>query len=129
MSRGHTIDGFSSLGFFIRAAQDATNSGMAESTFPKWTQDQAIAYEAAVEAINDVIAGYSEQIAVEEDSPIPCMARIAWLEMRTSQAREVRASLNVTDIANVSQVLMEYSAIVRARDAAEMNTAAAFRAA
>tara|TARA_R110000868_G_C10818213_1_gene758414 strand:- start:211 stop:315 length:105 start_codon:yes stop_codon:yes gene_type:complete len=30
-----------------------------------WTQDQAIAYEAALEAINDVIAGYSEQIALE----------------------------------------------------------------
>src|SRR3546814_4615436 len=32
-------------------------------TAPLWTQDQAIAYEAALEAINDVIAGYREQIA------------------------------------------------------------------
>ena len=31
-----------------------------------WTQDQAIAYEAAIEAINDVIARYSEQIAIAE---------------------------------------------------------------
>lgn len=34
---------------------------MAEQ-YPLWTQDQAIAYEAARDAINDVIAGYSAQI-------------------------------------------------------------------
>lgn len=38
---------------------------------PLWTQDQAIAYEAVLEAINDVIAGYSEQIANEHDRPKP----------------------------------------------------------
>lgn len=31
---------------------------------PLWTQDQAVAYEAAIEAIGDVIAGYSEHIAI-----------------------------------------------------------------
>lgn len=86
---------------------------------PKWTQDQAIAYEAALEAINDMIAGYSEQIALEQDSPAPNTARIAWLEMRTDQATEIMHSLNVEDTANVRQVLTEYSAMVRARDAAE----------
>jgi len=86
---------------------------------PKWTQDQAIAYEAALEAINDMIAGYSEQIALEQDSPTPNAARIAWLEMRTDQATEIMHSLNVEDTANVRQVLTEYSAMVRARDAAE----------
>ncbi len=34
-----------------------------------WTQDQAIAYEAALEAINDVIAGLSAQIYAERNSP------------------------------------------------------------
>lgn len=88
-------------------------------TAPMWTQDQAIAYEAALEAINDVIAGYSEQIALEEQSGTPNAARIAWLEMRTDQAAAIMESLNVTDTENVRQVLSEYSAIVRARDAAE----------
>ena len=88
-------------------------------TGPKWTQDQAIAYEAALEAINDVIAGYSEQIALEQQSAAPNAARLAWLEMRTDQAAAVMDSLNVTDTENVRQVLSEYSAIVRARDAAE----------
>ena len=90
----------------------------AENHGPLWTQDQAIAYGAALDAINDVIAGYSEQIDAEECRPRPDASRIAWLDMRVDQAREVMHSLNVTDTANVQQVLSEYSAIVRARDAA-----------
>ena len=89
-----------------------------ENHGPLWTQDQAIAFEAALEAVNDVIAGYSEQIADEQASPAPNATRIAWLEMRTDQAVTVMDSLNVTDTASVHQVLNEYSALVRARDAA-----------
>lgn len=89
-----------------------------ENHGPLWTQDQAIAYGAALDAINDVIAGYSEQIDAEERKPLPDASRIAWLDMRVDRAREVMHSLNVTDTANVQQVLGEYSAIVRARDAA-----------
>lgn len=88
-----------------------------ENHGPLWTQDQAIAYGAALDAINDVIAGYSEQIDVEERRPRRDASRIAWLDMRVDQAREVMHSLNVTDTASVQQVLSEYSAIVRAREA------------
>lgn len=82
-----------------------------------WTQDQAMAYEAALDAINDVIAGYSEQIALEQKRTAPSAARIAWLEMRTSQAIVVREALNVEDTENARQTLLEYSAIFRAHDA------------
>jgi hypothetical protein len=82
-----------------------------------WTQDQAIAYEAARDAINDVIAGYSEQIALEEQRLTPNIARIAWLEMRTSQAIATRGALNIEDTESLRQTLLEYSAIVRAHDA------------
>lgn len=86
---------------------------------PLWTQDQAIAFEAALEAVNDVIAGYSEQIYIEENSRQPDAAHIAWLNMRIDQTVDVMQALRVTDTANVQQVLMEFSAIVRARDAVE----------
>jgi len=89
---------------------------MTTKTYPMWTQAQAIAYEAALEAINDVIAGYSEQIAVEGSDNAPDTKRIAWLEMRTTQAWDVAESLDVNDDATVAQTLMEYSAIVVARD-------------
>ena len=91
-----------------------------ENHGPLWTQDQAIAYGAALDVINDVIAGYSEQIGAEERETQPNASRIAWLDMRVDQAREVMHSLNVTDAANVRQVLSEYNAIVRARDAAAL---------
>ena len=95
------------------------------TTGPLWTQDQAVAYEAALEAINDVIAGYSEQIEAEENAAHPSVQRLAWLTMRVSHARDEAHSLDVTDDASVRQVLAEYSAIVRARDAAEALAAAA----
>ncbi len=72
----------------------------------------------ALEAINDVIAGYSEQIALEHGCVAPNAARIAWLEMRTDQASATGHALNVVDDENVRQTLLEYSAIVRARDGA-----------
>src|SRR3546814_3833737 len=54
-------------------------------TAPLWTQDQAISYEAALEAINDVIAGYSAKIALEHGCVTPHAARIRWLEMRPEE--------------------------------------------
>jgi hypothetical protein len=85
-------------------------------TGPLWSQEQAIAYEVALEAINDVIAGYSEQIALEWDRSAPNKARIAWLEMRTDQAVSVHRSLNVCDGDNVQQAISRFSAIIRTRD-------------
>lgn len=113
--------------FFIRSSQSAKHWPMTTSATiaPLWTQDQAIAYEAALEAINDVIAGYSEQIDAEENGPQPNAQRLAWLTMRVSHAREEAHSLDVNDDATVRQVLAEYSAIVRARDAAEALASAA----
>lgn len=91
---------------------------MAEQ-YPLWTQDQAIAYEAARDAINDVLAGYSAQIGEASRSGTPAdLARIAWLEMRTDQAIEIMRSLSVTDTRNVNQVRQEFSAIFRAHKAA-----------
>lgn len=87
-----------------------------ENHGPLWTHDQAIAFEAALETVDDVIVGYSEQIDAEENNSRPDSARVAWLNMRADQATEVMHSLNVTDTANVQQVVVEYSAMVRARD-------------
>src|SRR3546814_18046710 len=85
-------------------------------TGPLWSQKQAIAYEVALEAINDVIAGYSEQIALEQTHPAPNTARITWMEMRTEQAVSVHHSLNVWDDGNVQQAIPEFNAITGARD-------------
>lgn len=44
-------------------------------------------------------------------------ARISWLEMRTDHASATSHALTVTDDENVRQALLEYSAMVRAREA------------
>jgi len=85
---------------------------------PLWTQDQAIAFEAAREAINDVIAGYSEEIEAARNATPPLKDRVAWLKMRIVHASDVADALDPSDDASVAEVLREYSAIVRARDAA-----------
>ena len=94
-------------------------------TIPLWTQDQAIAYEAALEAINDVISGYSEEMDQVRRSVVPNIPRLAWLEMRIDQARDVAEALDVSDSASVNEALRDYSAMVRARDAAEASAKAA----
>lgn len=83
---------------------------------PLWTQDQAIAYEATLEAINDVIAGYSARIGRERARAAPDMTRIDGLKMRINQAHGCASSLNVTDTKNVQQLLSDDGAIVRARN-------------
>src|SRR3546814_14288888 len=85
-------------------------------TGPLWSQKQAIAYEVALEAINDVIAGYREQIALEQTHPAPNQARITWLELRTDQALSVHNPLNVCDDGNGKQAITEFSHLVRARE-------------
>lgn len=89
---------------------------MTATTASLWTQDQAIAFEAAREAVVDVIAGYSAEIDAEQAKGRGDGERLAFLEMQTRHCFDVLKSLRVTDDATVAQVLREYSAIVRARD-------------
>lgn len=110
----------SALSIFRSAHRTKKTDMTADGTqYPLWTQDQAIAYEAALEAINDVVAGYSEQIEVERNNPQPSQKRVDWLRLRRRQARSIAHSLDVTDDLSVSQALAEFSAMVRARDAFE----------
>lgn len=87
-------------------------------TGPLWTQDQAIAFEVAREAVLDVIAGYNAEVYEERQKPSPDTNRIAYLKMRVGQCFDVANALRVTDDTTVSEVTREYSAIVRARDTA-----------
>jgi len=100
----------------FRNAFSANVPAMTQIAPPLWTQDQAIAFEAAREAVVDVMAGYSAEIDAEESKPQPDAERLAFLEMQTRHCFDVLKSLRVTDDATVAQVLREYSAIVRARD-------------
>jgi hypothetical protein len=78
----------------------------------------AVAYVDAIETINDMIAGYSEQIIIAEQLlSKEAATRIAWLELRTDHAVAAKDALNPTDTANVQHTLREFCAITRDRDA------------
>src|SRR3546814_8628133 len=77
--------------FFIRSSRYDRHEFMttSETNGPLWTQDQAIAYEAALEAINDVIAGYSAQIAIERNASPPNIHRMERSEEHTSELQSL----------------------------------------
>src|SRR3546814_9843344 len=70
-------------------------------TGPLWSQKQAIAYEVALEAINDVIAGYNAKIALQTTHSAPYTARITWLQIGTVQAVSVHNSQNRCDTGKI----------------------------
>ena len=80
---------------------------------PKWTQEQAIAFECARECITDMMGICSAAIAQEKARPAPDKLRLAQLRAdRASLARE-RATLMVGDTDRVTMVRSVYGARVR----------------
>ncbi len=82
-------------------------------TQPKWTQDEAIAFESARECITDLMAIYSGQIADEEAAAAPDAERLTILENRLTQLARERAALTVADHAQIEMVRKQYGAEVR----------------
>jgi hypothetical protein len=80
---------------------------------PLWTQDEAIAFEVAREAINHVMSIYTTQIADERRKPVPDEAKIAALSARRSELHRERTDLRLKDQAKIARVRQEYGAFVR----------------
>lgn len=83
----------------------------------EWTQDEAIAYEVAVEDIGHVIATLTEDIYAEKDKEKPNMALIEKLEKEQKRLGDERRNLRVKDQENIARVREKYGAIIRARNA------------
>lgn len=81
---------------------------------PKWTQQEAIAYECACEVINDVIGILTGQIAEETRKEHPDAERLAALRAERSRLSREQADLHVKDHAAVARARAEYGARVRA---------------
>ena len=84
---------------------------------PKWTQNQAIAYESACELIGHLMAIKSEQIEqIEQElgKVTPDQERIEALRLARSALHQERTALNVTDDAEVARIRADYGATIRA---------------
>lgn len=84
-----------------------------ESANPRWTQDEAIAFEAARECITDLMAIRTSQIHSEQDKPNPNDAFLASLEAERTRLHQERAALQVADHVQVARVRSVYGAMVR----------------
>jgi len=86
---------------------------------PKWTQDEAIAFECARERITDLMGIYHTAIADEEEKPTPNREKIARYESITMKLARERANLSVTDHEKIADIRREYGACIRSyRDSA-----------
>ncbi len=81
---------------------------------PLWTQDEAIVFEAAREAINHVMSIYTTELADERRKVVSDKARIAALSARRSELHQERMALHLKDHAEIARVRRAYGAFVRA---------------
>lgn len=81
---------------------------------PKWTQDEAVAFECAREVITDMRAILTGEIAEESSKEHPDAERLERLHAESSRLFRERAGLHVKDHDAIARVRAEYGARVRA---------------
>ncbi|MBM7054406.1 hypothetical protein [Streptomyces durocortorensis] len=77
-----------------------------------WNSEQSVAYEAAIEAINGVVAAYSALIAEAENPPVSQELITEYRTLRT-ECQQVRKALRAEDTENVARVRAAYAAKLR----------------
>lgn len=93
-------------------------------TPPLWTQDQALAYEAACECIGEVMAICSADLHRENRLLAPNAQRVAALQIELVKLGDERAALRVGDAQAVAAARATYGARVRAYRAQRQQQAA-----
>lgn len=94
----------------------ATTKGNAMNK-PKWTQDEAIAFECARECITDMIGICCTEIYDEERLPAPDTGRLVKLKKLVADLARERTALTLTDQDKIATIRREYGAQVRAHRA------------
>lgn len=80
----------------------------------QWTQDEAIAFECACEAITDMMAIHTGQITDEANKAEPDAGRVASLRAERSRLSQERLALHVDNQDEVARIRTKYGAIIRA---------------
>ena len=91
---------------------------------PLWTQDEAINFEVAREAINDVMSICTQQIGLEKRKANPDTALIEALYARRSALNQERTALRLKDHEEIARITKEYGAFARTWDAQQDSRAA-----
>jgi hypothetical protein len=78
-----------------------------------WSSEDAVAYEAALEAINGAVGAYSTLIAAEEARQVPDREAIAAARSGQAECARWRANLDPADRAAVSETRRRFSQLAR----------------
>jgi len=81
---------------------------------PLWTQDEAIAFECAKEAITDMMAIFSSQIDEETRKPQPDQQRLSELKAELFSLGREQITLRGNDQNTIAKIRREYGAKIRA---------------
>jgi len=79
-----------------------------------WTQDEAIAFEAAKECIGHWMAIHTGMIADESGKATPDAAIITRLRAKRSALAQERAGLHIDNQADIARIRADYGATIRA---------------
>ena len=98
--------------------RERTNSAIdgmtrAEGAGPKWTQEEAIAYECARDYLGEVLGIYSGELEAEEARERPRQDRVAWLEGEITRLGKVRRQLRVSDHEVIAEIRKTFGALLR----------------
>ncbi len=83
-------------------------------SMPQWTQEEAVAYECAREAIGGMIAICSALIHAEEEKETPDLARIAALDKKQTEFENERKHLRLKQHEKIAYIRREYGGKLRA---------------
>lgn len=86
---------------------------MAGGAGPKWTQEEAIAYECACDYLGEVLGIYSGELDAEEAREAPRQDRVTWLEAEITRLGKVRRQLRVSDREAIAEICTVYGALLR----------------
>jgi hypothetical protein len=87
----------------------------------QWTQREAVACECAREAITDLMAIRTEEIATEVRRSQPDSARLEYLRSERKRLAQERAAIHVDDHAEIRRIRGKYGAQIRAYRAEHHN--------
>lgn len=93
-------------------AVDSINAGILASgePRPKWTQEEAVAYESALECISHLRA----ILAGERYNDNPTPARLVEIEVESARLAAERRALSVHDHAEIARIRRDYGQRIRA---------------
>lgn len=80
----------------------------------EWSSQESVNYEAALEAINELIGAYSARIAREEAKVTPDLAAVASWEAETDACVQAQRNLDPTQHDDVARIRRDYPIQVRA---------------